>query len=1278
MKHKLNKKIFAICFLFLFIFSIFKIGKGFAETKAFSLVDATIKEKSDTAKASISKEDDKIVSDVTFHKVSDYVIYKLSFKNLDNQDYTIKSIKDDNINPYVVYSYDEHKDEVIKAGETKDVLVKVSYENSVTNTDKRESNDKVTFSFNLVDKYGNHVESNISINPKTNDNVILYVAIAVISLGGCLVLFIKNNKTKKALVLVIMLTPFIAKAVDSSFTITFNSDIKLYDKLVATIDVNGEKETVLVDYNNKLDEPETPEKRGYNFLGWYNGDQEYDFDKAVEEDVNLTAKYEIINYDINFELNGGVALLNPITYNVETDSITLNNPVKPGYSFTGWTGTLSDTPQTRVTIDKGSIGDLEFIANFSADDDTTYMVRHRYLSLDGNSYEEVEEPLTGTTDTTVKPAAMSRTGFINPELQDLKIDGSGESELIYVYDREMYTLSYNEDVETDFEQKQYKYGTPITVSAKEKTGYTFNKWNVNTNASPVFIDMDDIEGISLGDIVIIGTDWFHVIAPEENGEVKLLPQFNLNSEARQSIFSDNSDNIVYSSIIYWENSSDYTPFGSSSHKYIYRTTADRLTTDGDTNNYLRGRINSYKEYLNNYVTVNDARLMSYEEAIATSCEEYVEDSCPTWVANQHYWLGSAYGSSGVWIVNDHYRDLYSSYYAYDFGVRPVVIISSSDISFTEDSSSQSTFNIEEDTYVAPSYNPNKNTPYSVVHKLQDQDDESVYTTETENKTGITGDTITPDIKTTYGSDYIVPNKETTTIAADGSTTVTYTYNYRYYNILYDANGGTVNTESSKVYKGNETTPPTPTWSGYIFTGWYDAAEGGNLIAAKDASFTPTRSITLYAHWEENNNSIAYLTDLDNDLDISLGDKVTIGEDEFYFIGRDDNGYLKLLAKYNLDNEYRQSENNYEPVAFSSINYWDEAGSSSSSSSSSGSGFSSSYSFNTDDQGNKYVYRTSDNSDVAENYQTSYINNYKSHLENDLGINIIDAKLMSYDEAISTGCTTSYNSCPDWVDNQDYFLGSVIDKYYVIVVSNYLHSLGNNEYHYAGAPGAGHDSGARPVIIVSESDISMPWDNNDTLFYSDTDNDGNISLGDTVRIGSEGFRVIDTPSNGEVKLLAMYNLDSTPRQSKNSDTMAYSTGKYLDNSSDYTPFGSSSYNYIYRTTADRFTTDGDTKNNLKTRINSYKDYLNGLNIVTINDARLMSYEEALVTGCSHDDYSCPTWVANQMYWLGSADYNNHVWCVDDYLRFLYLMTFGQVNGIGVRPLITINESDIPTA
>ena len=85
------------------------------------------------------------------------------------------------------------------------------------------------------------------------------------------------------------------------------------------------------------------------------------------QDVTISAPYPP-TYTITYNLNGGtVATANPTSYNIETATFTLTNPTRTGYTFTGWTGSNGNTPQTTVTIAKGSTENRTYTANWTPD-----------------------------------------------------------------------------------------------------------------------------------------------------------------------------------------------------------------------------------------------------------------------------------------------------------------------------------------------------------------------------------------------------------------------------------------------------------------------------------------------------------------------------------------------------------------------------------------------------------------------------------------------------------------------------------------------------------------------------------------------------------------------------------------------------------------------------------------------------------------------------------------------------------------------------------------------
>lgn len=82
-------------------------------------------------------------------------------------------------------------------------------------------------------------------------------------------------------------------------------------------------------------EPEKPTKEGYTFVGWYLGDEKYDFSKPVISNITLVAKWNINKLSIKFDSNGGSKIESKqINYG---STISLPSIEREGYDFLGWT-----------------------------------------------------------------------------------------------------------------------------------------------------------------------------------------------------------------------------------------------------------------------------------------------------------------------------------------------------------------------------------------------------------------------------------------------------------------------------------------------------------------------------------------------------------------------------------------------------------------------------------------------------------------------------------------------------------------------------------------------------------------------------------------------------------------------------------------------------------------------------------------------------------------------------------------------------------------------------
>ena len=120
-------------------------------------------------------------------------------------------------------------------------------------------------------------------------------------------------------------------------------------EFTVTFVVDGEKTEVKVKDGEKAVKPQDPEKEGYVFKGWYVGEEEYDFEKAVNADLEVTAKFEekaadepgdepgdepeVKEYIVKFVVDGEVTE----TKVKEGEKVAKPaDPVKDGYNFLGW------------------------------------------------------------------------------------------------------------------------------------------------------------------------------------------------------------------------------------------------------------------------------------------------------------------------------------------------------------------------------------------------------------------------------------------------------------------------------------------------------------------------------------------------------------------------------------------------------------------------------------------------------------------------------------------------------------------------------------------------------------------------------------------------------------------------------------------------------------------------------------------------------------------------------------------------------------------------------
>ena len=233
-----------------------------------------------------------------------------------------------------------------------------------------------------------------------------------------------------------------------------------------------------------------PTRTGYTFTGWTgsNGstpETTVTIAQGSTGALNYMANWTINNYAIAYDLAGGAlpgGESNPATYNMETNTFTLINPTRTGYTFTGWTGSNGSTPQTTVTIDQGSTtGALNYKANWTINQYTI-----TFVTGEGGT---VIDPITQDYDTDITaPADPTRPGYdFTGWSTTLPVKMPAENMTVTAqWVVITYNITYDLNGGTNHSDNPTTYTVESTITLKAPTlsGYYFAGWTGSNGSAP--------------------------------------------------------------------------------------------------------------------------------------------------------------------------------------------------------------------------------------------------------------------------------------------------------------------------------------------------------------------------------------------------------------------------------------------------------------------------------------------------------------------------------------------------------------------------------------------------------------------------------------------------------------------------------------------------------------------------------------------------------------------------------------------------------------------------
>ena len=214
-----------------------------------------------------------------------------------------------------------------------------------------------------------------------------------------------------------------------------------------------------------------------------------------------------------------------------------------------------------------------------------------------------------------------------------------------------------------------------------------------------------------------------------------------------------------------------------------------------------------------------------------------------------------------------------------------------------------------DTTYYAQWSPNTNTKYVVKHYKQKLD--GTYSSEaddTDNLTGTTDTSITPAVKDVKNnSNYIgftAPSVQTVTIAADGSTLVTYKYTRNKYTFTLGSAAGVStsgSTASGSYYYGSTITLKATASSGYTWSKWTSSNTSlvGNQTNASTTITMPAGNITMTPNvmanaltFNDQSKTVTYNPTTNQNISIT-GASNGSGSYSYSIISGNDNSYFSI-------------------------------------------------------------------------------------------------------------------------------------------------------------------------------------------------------------------------------------------------------------------------------------------------------------------------------------------------------------------------------------------------
>lgn len=241
-----------------------------------------------------------------------------------------------------------------------------------------------------------------------------------------------------------------------------------------TFDTAGgsEIEAIKQNYDTDIAAPADPTREGYTFQGWKPEIPA----KMPADDMTVVAQWKINQYTITFDTDGGNEI-EAITQDYDTDITAPADPVKTGYTFTGWQPELpAKMPAENITV-KAVYEQITYHATIKADGETITVIDFVY------GQKSIALP-----DVPEKEGYTGSWPNYTLGAKDITI------EAVYKIN---YYYAFYKDGDAEEMVACMEYGSPLLKPDTDpvKEGYTFGGWVDADGKSP-----EDYDGMPAKDL----------------------------------------------------------------------------------------------------------------------------------------------------------------------------------------------------------------------------------------------------------------------------------------------------------------------------------------------------------------------------------------------------------------------------------------------------------------------------------------------------------------------------------------------------------------------------------------------------------------------------------------------------------------------------------------------------------------------------------------------------------------------------------------------------------